>query len=496
MNLRYPGHQPTGRPDFDRGFVHAMGLAGRCLRVDSRQVRPGDVFAAIPGHHTDGRRFIADAIAAGASAVLWDPSGLAAPDLDVPHQAVPDLAWRLGWIAAEMAGHPGRSLWTVGITGTNGKTTCSHWLSQGLSRNGRRCARIGTLGYGIDTLTPLANTTPDGAHLQNILRDVRDDGATALAMEVSSHGLAQGRVHGIEFDVAVFTNLTRDHLDYHGSLEAYGEAKARLFHWDGLQHAVVVTDQDFGAHLAASIDRSRTEVVTVGRHAEVRPSQVRTSDAGLRFRLDSPWGEAEVESALVGLFNVDNLSCVLTTLLVSGVPLEQAVAAARDFLPVEGRMQVLRHEGAPTVVVDYAHTPDALEQALASLRPSLSAEARLHCLFGCGGDRDPGKRSLMGAVASRLADCAVVTSDNPRSEDPQSIIDAILTGVTNPDRVTVEPDRARAIALAVAAAAPGDIVLLAGKGHETTQEIAGRKLPFSDIAHARAALEQWEAPRD
>jgi UDP-N-acetylmuramoyl-L-alanyl-D-glutamate--2,6-diaminopimelate ligase len=492
MNSLRHTSQPCGRPDFDRGFVHAMGLTGRRLRVDSRLVQPGDVFAALPGHRVDGRQFVADAVAAGAAAVLWDPAGADALQLDIPNEPVPDLAWRLGWIAAEIAGHPGRPLWTVGITGTNGKTTCSHWLAQGFNHVGRRCGRIGTLGYGLDALTPLPNTTPDGAVLQDILGELRRDGAETVAMEVSSHGLAQGRVHGVEFDVAVFTNLTRDHLDFHGSLEAYGEAKARLFHWDQLQHAVVVTNQAFGAQLADSIDRSRTEVVTVGHRAEVRAEAVRATAEGLAFRFVSPWGSADVRATVVGLFNIDNLCCVLASLLVSGVPLETAVAAAAGFVPVDGRMEVLRHADGPTVVVDYAHTPDALEQALASLRPSLAAGARLHCVFGCGGDRDPGKRPLMGEVAARMADCVVLTSDNPRSEDPAAILDAIRAGIASAGELHVEADRARAIAAAIAAARAGDIVLLAGKGHETTQEIAGHKYPFSDVAHGRAALDTWQ----
>lgn len=492
MSLSRSSQQPSGRPDFDRGFVHALGLVGRRLRIDSRLVQPGDVFAAIPGHHLDGRHFIRDAVAAGAAAVLWDPAGIPTPDIGVPHEPVPDLAWRLGWIAAEIAGHPGRPLWTVGVTGTNGKTTCSHWLAHGFNRAGRRCGRIGTLGHGIDQLAPLANTTPDGALLQDILGGLRAQGAEAVAMEVSSHGLAQGRVHGIEFDVAVFTNLTRDHLDFHGSLEAYGEAKARLFHWDGLQYAVVVTNQAFGAHLADSIDRSCTTVITVGSRAEVRAEAVRATVDGLAFRFVSPWGSAEVHAPVVGLFNVDNVCCVLAGLLASGVPLEAAVAAAAEFRPVDGRMQVLRHAAGPTVVVDYAHTPDALEQALASLRQSLGDRGRLHCVFGCGGDRDHGKRPLMGAVAARLADRVVLTSDNPRSEDPLAILEAIRAGVTGATELSIEPDRGRAIALAVAVARPGDIVLLAGKGHETTQEIGGRRYPFSDVVHARAALDAWQ----
>lgn len=492
MSLPRHSNQPSGRPDFDRGFVHALGLVGRRLRVDSRQVQPGDVFAAIPGHRVDGRRFITDAVAAGAAAVLWDPAGIESPNIGVPHEPVPDLAWRLGWIAAEIAGHPGRPLWTVGVTGTNGKTTCSHWLAHAFNRAGRRCGRIGTLGYGIEGLASLPNTTPDGAALQDILGELRHDGAEAVAMEVSSHGLAQGRVHGIEFDVAVFTNLTRDHLDFHGSLEAYGEAKARLFHWDGLQYAVVVTNQSFGAQLADSIDRTRTEVITVGSRAEVRAEGVRATVDGLAFRFFSPWGRAEVHAPVVGLFNADNICCVLASLLASGMSLDQAVAAAADFQPVDGRMQVLRHTAGPTVVVDYAHTPDALEQALASLRPSLGERGRLHCVFGCGGERDPGKRPLMGAVAARLADRVVLTSDNPRSEDPLAILDAIRAGMTGVADLSVEPDRGHAIALAVAGARPGDIVLLAGKGHETTQDIAGRRYPFSDIAHARAALDAWQ----
>ncbi len=492
MNALRHGNQPSGRPDFDRGFVHAMGLAGRRLRVDSRLVQPGDVFAAVPGHRVDGRDYIAAAVAAGAAAVIWDPAGVEPPQIDIPHQAVPDLAWRLGWIAAEIAGHPGRPLWTVGITGTNGKTTCSHWLAAGLNHAGRRCGRVGTLGYGIDALTPLPNTTPDGVVLQDILVELRGAGADAVAMEVSSHGLAQGRVHGVEFDVAVFTNLTRDHLDFHGSIEAYGAAKASLFHWDELQYAVVVTNQTFGTQLADSIDRSRTEVVTVGHRGDVRPEGVRATAEGLSFRLASPWGNADVHAPVVGLFNVDNLSCVLASMLVSGVPLDVAVAAAADFLPVDGRMQVLRLAGGPTVVIDYAHTPDALEQALASLRPGIGERGRLHCLFGCGGDRDAGKRPLMGEVAARLADRVVLTSDNPRSEEPAAIIDDIRRGIDGSCELVVEADRGRAIPLAVGGARAGDIVLLAGKGHETTQEIAGQKYPFSDVAHARMALDSWQ----
>jgi UDP-N-acetylmuramoyl-L-alanyl-D-glutamate--2,6-diaminopimelate ligase len=328
--------------------------------------------------------------------------------------------------------------------------------------------------------------------LQTILGELRRDGAEAVAMEVSSHGLAQGRVHGVEFDVAVFTNLTRDHLDFHGSLEAYGAAKSRLFHWDELQYAVVVTNQSFGAQLADSIDRSRTEVVTVGHHGDVRPEGVRADAEGLNFRLASPWGSAEVHAPVLGLFNADNISCVLASMLVSGVPLDVAAAAAADFLPVDGRMQVLRLAGGPSVVVDYAHTPDALEHALASLRPSLGEHGRLHCVFGCGGDRDAGKRPLMGEVAARLADRVVLTSDNPRSEDPAAILEDIRSGITSHCEWLVEPDRARAITLAVAAAHAGDIVLLAGKGHETTQEIAGQKHPFSDVVHARLALDGWQ----
>jgi len=491
---------PTGRPDFDRGFVHTMGLIDRRLCTDSRLVRPGDVFAAVPGHRVDGRDFVGHAVQAGASAVLWDPSGrppMRFDDLPVPHMAVPELNWRLGWIAAEMARHPSASLWTIGITGTNGKTSCSHWLAQALSACGTPCGRIGTLGYGIDTLSPLANTTPDGGRLQEILAELRNAGATAVAMEVSSHALAEGRVHGVAFDVAVFTNLTRDHLDYHGTLEAYGAAKERLFHWDGLQHAVIVTDADFGLHLAGRIDHNRTQVLTVGRRGDVRVSQVQCSAEGVACRLDTPWGAVEMRSGLIGRFNVDNLACVAATLLVSGVPLGRIADAIAALTPVPGRMQVLRRDGAPTVVVDYAHTPDALGQALASLREGLPTNHRLHCVFGCGGDRDPGKRAAMGAVAAKLADVVTLTSDNPRSEDPDAIIATISAGIPASADATLhtEPDRASAIAHAILGAAAGDVVLLAGKGHETWQEIAGRRLPFNDAEHARAALDAWTGAR-
>ncbi|MCW5625788.1 MAG: UDP-N-acetylmuramoyl-L-alanyl-D-glutamate--2,6-diaminopimelate ligase, partial [Burkholderiales bacterium] len=321
------------------------------------------------------------------------------------------------------------------------------------------------------------------------LRTFRDAGAEAVAMEVSSHGLDQGRLSGVQFDTALFTNLTRDHLDYHGDMAAYGAAKAKLFAWPGLTNAVINLDDPFGRALAAGIDRDRTRVLGYGvGQGEIAGHRIDLSTRGLRLEIRTPWGRAELESRLLGAFNVSNLLGSLGVLLTADVELDAAVEALSAVEAVPGRLEMLRLPGQPLVVVDYAHTPDALEKVLATLRDLVrgTPSARLICVFGCGGERDPGKRPLMGEVATRLADCAIVTSDNPRSEDPDAIIAAIVAGAAS--NHVVEPDRASAIGRALRDAGPDDVVLIAGKGHETHQEIAGRRLPFSDLAVARAAL--------
>src|SRR5258708_5363035 len=380
----------------------------------------------------------------------------------------------------------------AGVTGTNGKTSVSQWIGAALDALGRRWAVIGTLGNGlVGERAEAKNTTPDPIVLQRLLADYRRRGARAVAMEVSSHGLDQARVAGIKYDVAVFTNLTRDHLDYHGTMEAYAEAKFRLFSARGLTHSVVNIDDDWGARFVA---RLAGDVITFGTRegARLRASRIGLSEAGVRFHVDSQWGSGEVSAAVLGAFNVSNLLAVLGALIAADVPFEQAVGAVGRLQPVPGRLERVGGGAAPLVVVDYAHTPDALEKALEALRPTVAAGHRLVCVFGCGGDRDAGKRPLMAQAAVRLADSVIVTSDNPRSEDPMAIIEQVLAGIS-PGAAEAIEDRQVAIFSAVHQASPGDIVLLAGKGHETYQEIAGVRHPFSDREVARAALAEWES---
>ena len=480
-----------GQRNFDVRELDALGVPVTGLTVDSRKIKPGDLFLAYPGEHADGRRFIDQAIGAGAAAVLWDSRGFKwNPAWILPNLGVPELRAHLGDIASHFNGHPSRHLWVTGVTGTNGKTSCSHWIAQSLSRLGRKTAVIGTIGSGFPgALESALNTTPDAVTLHAQLADFRKRGAQACAMEVSSHGIEQGRVGGVEFDVALFTNLSRDHLDYHKTMEDYAAAKAKLFHWPQLKHAVVNLDDSFGRQLAGSIDRSRVNILGYGLgKGEIAGHRLDLSTRGLKLEITTPWGAAKLDSPMIGGFNASNLLGVLGVLITSEVPLADAVQALSQVEPVPGRLQMVRERGAPLVVVDYAHTPDALEKALETLRATLSGEGRLHCVFGCGGDRDPGKRPLMGEVATRLADRVVITSDNPRSENPRAIIDEILAGA-HPN-YAIEEDRATAVLQAISGAAPQDVVLIAGKGHETYQEIGGRRLPFDDVEVAREMLQR------
>jgi UDP-N-acetylmuramoyl-L-alanyl-D-glutamate--2,6-diaminopimelate ligase len=483
----------TGRggekPPFDSRLLDALGVAIAGIAVDSRRVRPGDVFVAYPGGVTDGRRHIPQALQAGAVAVLWESAGFRwDPALKVPNIGVPQLREHLGEIASRFYGHPSRHLWMAGVTGTNGKTSCSHWIAQALARLGRRTAVIGTLGSGFPgQLDAAENTTPDPASLHARLDEYRRQGANGCAMEVSSHGIDQGRVNGVQFDVALFTNLSRDHLDYHKTMEDYGATKAKLFQFPQLRHAVVNLDDAFGKRLAATIDRSRVNVIGYGLGSgEIAGHRLDLSTRGLKLEITTPWGAARLVSPVIGGFNAANLMGVLGVLMSAEVPLDDAVEALSRIEPVRGRLQMVRQSGAPLVVIDYAHTPDALEKALETLRHALQPGARLHCVFGCGGDRDPGKRPLMGEVATRLADSVVVTSDNPRSEKPRAIIAQIVTGA-HPN-YSIEEDRALAIRRALSAAQADDVVLIAGKGHESYQEIEGRRLPFDDAEVARDLL--------
>ncbi len=465
------------------------------LALDSRTVRPGDLFFALVGGATDGRRFVEEALARRAAAVAQEaPAASLEARHGVPVIGVPGLDQQVGRVADRFYGHPSADLWVAGVTGTNGKTTVSHLVAQALGGEGSgpRCGVVGTLGSGLfGELRPSRHTTPDAITLHRLLADLRGRGVRHVAMEVSSHALVQGRVNGVAFDVAAFTNLTRDHLDYHGSLEAYAEAKRRLFHFPGLKAAVVNLDDPLGASILARLDAGVDALgysLAGAPRARVRARTLEVGPAGLRMEVSTPAGHGVLESPLLGRFNAGNLLAALGMLLTLRLPLPGLLAALGQARPVAGRME--RHggrEGQPLVVIDYAHTPDALESVLATLREH--CRGRLACVFGCGGERDRGKRPEMGAVAERLADEVLVTDDNPRREDPDLIVADILGGMARPERARVERDRARAIALAVAGAGAGDVVLVAGKGHEDYQEVNGQRRPYSDRAVVRALLD-------
>ena len=487
---------------------HAGQQSGHTARLtgDTRRLRQGDVFFAyVLGNQrlsTDGRPYIGEALARGAAAVVYESRGYEWPHGDaVPHLPIEGLERLAGPIAAAWYGNAARGLAITGITGTNGKTSCSQWLARVLQATGTRCATIGTLGSGFpDALQHTGFTTPDAVQLQDSLAELHAAGAAAVAMEVSSHGLEQGRVAGTPFQVAVLTNLTQDHLDYHGSMAEYEAAKTLLFHWPKLQAAVINRDDAMGRRLLAGGMAAR-QVIEYGiggpagptgfsgGAAWLRATGVTATPTGTVFKVDGSFGSAEVATPLIGEFNVSNLLAVLGAALANGVAWDAALAALRALRPVDGRMELFGGHEGPLAVVDYAHTPDALEKTLDALRPVAAArQGRLWCVFGCGGDRDPGKRPQMGAVAERLADEVVLTSDNPRSEDPQAILDAIADGMQDFRRGRQIEDRAAAILYAVKHAGANDVVLVAGKGHEATQEIQGRKRPFSDREHVRLAL--------
>jgi UDP-N-acetylmuramoyl-L-alanyl-D-glutamate--2,6-diaminopimelate ligase len=462
----------------------AQGAMIERLASDSRRCAPGVAFLAYPGEAADGRAHIGDAIARGASAVLWEQENFAWRDeWRVPNVSVPKLKQQAGALAHEFYGRPSESLWVCGVTGTNGKTSCSQWIAALLSRRGTKTGVIGTLGSGFPgALAPLPNTTPDALELHRFLKHFLAQGAGAVAMEVSSHGLVQGRVNGVRFACALLTNLSHDHLDYHRSMAAYAQAKARLFETPGLEAAVLNLDDALGGELAR---RLAGRVRTIGYSLAAAPSGVdEYIVATPQFDIESSWGRASVRIPVLGRFNVANALGVLGCLVANGISFDEGAALLATLPPVAGRMQAIGEE--PLVVIDYAHTPDALENVLQALRPAATARGgRLAVVFGAGGDRDATKRPLMGAIAARLADRVLVTSDNPRSEDPFAIIEGIRRGAPGCE---VEPDRARAIEKMISESGRKDVVLIAGKGHETYQEIAGGRLHFSDEEHARAAL--------
>ena len=462
------------------------------LTLDSRQVKPGDAFFALRGTREHGIRFAPGAVARGARVVLAEAPAADTSAIDVPVLWVDGLHGKVGEIAARFFGRPSESLHVIGVTGTNGKTSTVQLLAQALELLGHRAATIGTLGAGLHgRINEGERTTPDAINVQGLLASFRDQGATHVAMEVSSHALEQGRVGAVAFEVAAFTNLTRDHLDYHGSMEAYGEAKAKLFAWPTLKSAAINIDDAFGRSLAERLPQgARTLRLSADGDAaaEVRATDVVTSSEGLAFTLHTPWGERAVRSRLLGRFNVTNLLAVVACLGAMGESFERIADAVAVLEPINGRMNRLGGvDGVPLAVVDYSHTPDALEQALKALRAH--CEGRLICVFGCGGDRDAGKRPQMGEIAERLADTIIITDDNPRTEDGDVIVANIVAGLRHPEAATVERDRAAAIQYALTSAKAGDVVLIAGKGHETYQEGATGKRPFDDLAVARHVLE-------
>ena len=467
--------------------LKALGIQPAGVADDSRQVQPGDVFLAYPGDLADGRRYIPDAIARGAVAVLWQAGGDFAwnPALTAANLQVDGLRALAGPLAHTVYGAPSEGLSLIAITGTNGKTTVSQFIA---SAHAGRCAVIGTLGAGFPgAFVETGFTTPEATTLMRLLAGFRRDGATACALEASSIGIEEGRMNGARVDVAVFTNFTRDHLDYHGSMEAYAAAKEKLFAWPGLRTAIVNLDDALGSKLIAETTARSVLGYAIGETgAAVRAEQLRDTVHGQRFTLVLPSGRAEVETALLGRYNISNLLAVAAVLHDAGVEAAEVARRLSALQAPAGRMERLGGAGEPLVVVDYAHTPDALENVLLTLRDVAAVRGgRLCVVFGCGGDRDKGKRPQMGQLAERLADRVLLTSDNPRSEDPLQIIADIRAGMAQAES---EADRALAIRRVVATAADVDVVLLAGKGHEAYQESAGIRTPFSDLEQARSAL--------
>jgi UDP-N-acetylmuramoyl-L-alanyl-D-glutamate--2,6-diaminopimelate ligase len=477
------------------------------LALDSRSLQSGGLFLACQGASSHGLNFVEQALEQGVAAIAWEPDGAdidvkagsLQERLDLPLLPIPRLGRLASLIAARFYANPSRHMRVVGITGTNGKTSVSHLLAQALHLD-KPCGIVGTLGVGyVKSLAATGYTTPDAVSLQAVLADLKNKGAKAVAMEVSSHALDQDRATAVHFDSAVFTNISRDHFDYHGNMENYAAAKQRLFHMPGLRSAVINLDDPMGAELpatlAAGVDvlvysLNPDQALPQGVAGWVRAESVLPKTRGLEITLSSHWGQGVLHSSLLGRFNAANLLAVLLVLLDQGVELADALERLAEVTTVAGRMEAYGGSDRPTVVIDYAHTPDALEKALQALRGHSSGE--LIVVFGCGGDRDRGKRPQMGEAAQRLADRVIVTDDNPRTESGDRIVDEILGGMFDRDQVKVERNRAKAIQQAVAAAMPGDLVLVAGKGHEDYQQVGTQKLPFSDQQQVLSALAAWK----
>jgi UDP-N-acetylmuramoyl-L-alanyl-D-glutamate--2,6-diaminopimelate ligase len=494
----------TGNPNTYRAAPRLLGelVAGWAavppellvsdLTLDSRAAIPGGLFLASRGLTHHGLAFAPEAVARGACAILYEPDDEAsAPPL--PPQVfvapLPELAARAGLIADRFFDAPSQRITVAGITGTNGKTTCAWLLAQALQRCRRACGYMGTLGVGMPPqVSAMPHTTPDAVTVHRQLAALAAAGAECVSMEVSSHALDQARVNGVRFHTAAFTNLTRDHLDYHGTMEHYGAAKARLFAWPGLESRIINFDDAFGAALARAPSPARLILTTratggvaaLPAGAEfVRATRVQAEPTGLTIEVESSWGAVELGVRLMGEFNVENALTVLAVLLAWDIPLRDAARALAKVRAARGRMEMFGGRGrSPLAIVDYAHTPDALANALRAAR--LHCRGQLRVVFGCGGDRDAGKRPLMGRIAAELADDLVLTDDNPRSEDPQRIIADIVAGIAGGAPLTIEHDRALAIRMALQRSAPDDVVLVAGKGHEDYQITGHQRRAFRD----------------
>jgi len=470
------------------------------LTMDSRQIHEGDLFLAVRGRNVNGADFIDDAIARGAAAVLREASEseevlapvswkTAAHGRKVPVVAVQKLSQRTGEIADRFYGSPSSRLFVVGITGTNGKTSCSQFVAQALHHD-QPCGVIGTLGRGLyGQLHDSGHTTPDVVANHRWLAQMRDQGAVSVVMEVSSHALDQGRVDAIHFNCAVFTNLSHEHLDYHGDMESYAAVKQQLFQMPGLVTAIVNSDDEYGRDLLGTIDPS-INVISYGMQVEYQPgllaSNIQMDSTGIRFDVKSRFGKGQLKTGLLGRFNVSNLLAALGVLLSKGMDFNEAINRLAQVTTVNGRMERLGGGELPLVVIDYAHTPDALEHVLEALREHTTGN--LWCVFGCGGDRDRQKRPLMGRIAEQYADRVLITDDNPRHEESADIIQQIQNGMKHPASADVEPDRRKAIRAAIQSADNNDVIVIAGKGHEDYQQIGDQKRPFSDLAEVQQQL--------
>jgi UDP-N-acetylmuramoyl-L-alanyl-D-glutamate--2,6-diaminopimelate ligase len=465
------------------------------LALDSRLVKPGDLFFACQGTQLDGKQFIADALKLGACAVLADNSEVHLPQVF----NITNLKHRISEIAARYYDYPGKALKLLGVTGTNGKTSCTHFFAEVLQQLQQPCGIIGTLGNGLyGHIQPGNLTTPDAITVQKILAEFRQQGVEYAAMEVSSHSLDQGRVAAIPFDVGVFTNLTRDHLDYHGSMEAYGLAKKKLFTELAPTYCVINVDDAFGQALINELAPQKkiyaysvnNNIYSAQSIEWINVDDVQLSHSGIHANVFTPWGKGELHTRLIGQFNLSNVLAVLTALCLLEIPLPVVLNALAQLKPVPGRMQTLGGKNKPLVIVDYSHSPDSLEKALLALRAH--CQQKLYCVFGCGGDRDRGKRPLMAKIAEKLADFVVVTDDNPRTEDPKQIVRDIMQGFDSSGTIIVQHDRAQAIRDVIKGAQAGDCILIAGKGAEMYQQIGNEKIPFNDAEEVEKSLLEKE----